>query len=154
MLAIRAGSPLFHLPTAAEVEARVAFHNTGPDQVPGVIIMSIDDTVGEDLDPDVDRIVVFFNGTNETQTIAVAALEGQPLALHPLQAESADEVVRGASYSRGSGAFTVPARTTAVFVGQGAAGLGLVGWLLAIGAVVALGAATVIAYLRERRRAA
>ncbi|MCB0232543.1 MAG: pullulanase-type alpha-1,6-glucosidase, partial [Anaerolineae bacterium] len=37
MLAIRKSSPLFRLHTADDVQARLKFHNTGPNQVPGVI---------------------------------------------------------------------------------------------------------------------
>ena len=46
MLAIRQSSPLFRLRTAPEVISRLAFHNTGPSQVPGLIVMSLDDQPG------------------------------------------------------------------------------------------------------------
>lgn len=35
MLEVRRSTPLFRLPTADEIVARLAFHNTGPDQIPG-----------------------------------------------------------------------------------------------------------------------
>ena len=63
-------SPLFRLGTAAEVQERLAFANTGPDQVPGLIVMTLDDpavaprTTG-DLDPDADRLAVLFNPTDD-----------------------------------------------------------------------------------------
>ncbi|NDJ61581.1 MAG: DUF3372 domain-containing protein, partial [Chloroflexi bacterium] len=116
MLAIRSSSPLFRLQTADAVFERVAFHNTGPEQVPGVIIMSIADLEGEDLDPDHELIVVVFNATPEAQMLSVTDLEGVSLSLHPLQAESHDPVVQTASFAADSGTLTVPARTTAVFV--------------------------------------
>ncbi|HEX6386730.1 MAG TPA: pullulanase-type alpha-1,6-glucosidase, partial [Anaerolineae bacterium] len=46
MLQIRRSSPLFRLQTAAAIQERLAFHNTGPEQVPGLIVMSLSDTVG------------------------------------------------------------------------------------------------------------
>jgi hypothetical protein len=35
MLAIRKSTPLFRLETQAEIQQRLAFHNTGPAQIPG-----------------------------------------------------------------------------------------------------------------------
>jgi pullulanase len=36
--------------------------------------------------------------------------------LHPVQANGSDDVVKGAAFDSAAGLFTVPARTTAVFV--------------------------------------
>jgi pullulanase len=56
---------------------RVAFHNTGPDQIPGLIVMSLSDTGhAETLDPDYEMIVVLFNGSGETVRFTEAALAG------------------------------------------------------------------------------
>jgi pullulanase len=44
-LAIRASSPLFRLETAVDVQERVSFENTGPDQIRGLIAMNISDVV-------------------------------------------------------------------------------------------------------------
>ena len=122
LLAIRADSPLFRLGTAAEVQERLAFANTGPAQVPGLIVMTLDDpavtprTTG-DLDPDADRLAVLFNPTDAAITYAVGSWAGEDgVALHPVQAASADPVVRGATFDAATGTFTIPARTTAVFV--------------------------------------
>jgi len=49
-------------------------------------------------------------------TYQVADLKGANVRLHPVQANSADRVVRSSSFDAGTGTFTVPARTTAVFV--------------------------------------
>ncbi len=114
MLEIRSGSPLFSLPTAQDVKDRLAFHNTGPDQVPGLIVMSVSDLVGSDLDPDFEEIVVLFNATDEIQSFTLPSSADREWELHPVQQTSADPVVQTASYAEGS--FTVPARTTAVFV--------------------------------------
>jgi hypothetical protein len=48
----------------------------------------------------------------------VGALTGTPYGLHPVQAGGSDAGVKSASYEKGSGTFTVPARTVAVFAGD------------------------------------
>ena len=52
---------------------------------------------------------------DETTTQTVASLAGRRYRLHRVQAHGGDPVVRQSSYAAGSGAFTVPARTVAVF---------------------------------------
>ncbi|MFO7536610.1 MAG: pullulanase-type alpha-1,6-glucosidase, partial [Chloroflexota bacterium] len=117
MLQIRYSSPLFRLQTADQVMARVAFHNTGPDQIPGLIVMSLSDAGhAETLDPDHDLIVVLFNGSGETVRFAEASLAGTSFSLHPIQQNSADAVVQTAVYDANSGSFEIPGLTTAVFV--------------------------------------
>ncbi len=115
ILAIRNSSPLFRLQTADEIMARVRFHNTGPEQIPGLIVMSIADTAGDDLDPARDGVVVLFNASPETQSFTIAELAGTPYELHPIQQNSADAVLQAAGYDAATGTFTVPGRTTAVF---------------------------------------
>jgi pullulanase-type alpha-1,6-glucosidase len=114
ILAIRTSSDLFSLQTAADVHDRVAFHNTGPDQTPGLIVMSIDDTVGDDLDPEADAVWTLINASDEPAVFEVSELDGADVVLHPVQAVSVDPVVRTASFE--GGVFSIPARTTAVFV--------------------------------------
>jgi hypothetical protein len=109
---------LFRLQTADEIHDRVQFHNTGPDQVPGMIVMSIDDRDGENLDENYDYIIVVFNASNEEQTIELDDEFSQELALHPVQAESADAVLQGAVYDREDNSITVPAMTTVVFAAE------------------------------------
>jgi|GEM_PF-42047 len=112
-LSIRSTSPLFRLTTAQDIIDRVGFHNIGSRQVHGLVVMSIDDGEGlADLDPNVDAIVVVMNGTSEAQSHAVNTASG--FELHSIQANSADETVRSASFA--DGAFNVPAYTMAVFV--------------------------------------
>ena len=41
LLRVRKSTPLFRLRTAAEINSRVAFYNTGPDQVRGLIVMGV-----------------------------------------------------------------------------------------------------------------
>jgi pullulanase len=116
-LAIRRSSPLFRLQTAADVRERLRFHNTGPAQLPGLIAFSLSDERG-DRDRAHRRLVVLINANDEPQTLAVAELAGQPLTLHPIQVASADDVVRTSSWDAGTGSFTVPGRTAAVFAQQ------------------------------------
>jgi len=116
MLEIRASSPLFRLQTAEDILSRLVFHNTGADQVPGMIVMSIDDRVGDDLDADYDYVLVLFNATDEEQTFDLGEDVPEGLILHPVQAGSADAVVKDAAYHADDHSLTVPARTTAVFV--------------------------------------
>jgi pullulanase-type alpha-1,6-glucosidase len=116
LLAIRASSPLFHLSTAAEIQERLAFHNTGPDQLPGLIVMSISDLTGDELDRYNERIVVLVNANKDAQSISIEDLAGQELWLHAIQADSVDLVVRTSSFDSETGTFEVPGRTTAVFV--------------------------------------
>ena len=117
MLQIRQSTPLFGLPTGEDVINRVAFHNTGTEQVTNLIVMSITDTGDvEDIDPNYDMVVVLFNARTEEVTFTVEDLAGMGFELHPVQAASYDEIVQGAAYDAESGTFTVPAFTTAVFV--------------------------------------
>jgi pullulanase len=113
MLRIRSSSRLFRLRTKEDVLERVDFHNGGPQQVPGVIVMTISDgsCAGADLDPERHGIIVVVNASKGGQTLEVAGASGA--TLHPVLQASADPVVRQASVSGSQ--VTVPARTTAVF---------------------------------------
>jgi pullulanase len=120
ILQVRYSSPLFRLGDAEEVAARLVFHNTGPEQIPGLIVMSlsngVSDRAGERLDPEHESIVVLFNASGEEVSFADAAFADLAFELHPVLASSSDLVVRESSFDPASGAFTAPARTTTVFV--------------------------------------
>lgn len=79
-------------------------------------MICIDDTVGADLDPLLKGVCVLFNANDQAQTYTAASLQGLQLSLHPIQARSADGVVRSAQFDSATGTFSVPGRTTAVFV--------------------------------------
>jgi hypothetical protein len=122
LLAIRKDTSLFRLRSAQDVIERLKFHNVGPDQVPGAIVMSID---GNDpgkyggaqiMDAKYRGVVVVFNVDKAAKTIAVPELKGRKLQLHRIQRNGADEVVKASTFAPGSGVFSIPARTTAVFV--------------------------------------
>lgn len=108
MLKIRGSSQLFRLRTADQVKSMVHFLNTGPDQIPGLIVMSLGGSGKE-------RIVVLFNARPEPVEFEVAELAGRELALHPVLRESADPLARQSSFDAATGVFTAPARTAAVF---------------------------------------
>jgi pullulanase len=116
LLAIRESSVLFRLHTAEEIQQRVVFHNTGPDQLPGLIVMSISDITTDDLDRYHEFIVVLVNANDEAQRFTQADLLDMDLQLHPVQVHSVDTAVRAASFDKETGTFEIPGRTTAVFV--------------------------------------
>lgn len=70
----------------------------------------------EDLDPFYDEIMVIFNANDEAQTFQNDSASETRFRLHPVQASSSDQTVRTASYDATTNTFTVPPRTTAVFV--------------------------------------
>lgn len=103
LLRIRTTEQAFSLGTAAQVQDQMSFPLSGKDETPGVITMKLGD------------LVVVFNATPQEQEQRIGALAGTSYRLHPMQADGADAVVKTSSYAAGSGTFSVPARTVAVF---------------------------------------
>ena len=58
------------------------------------------------------------NASPEAATQTVASLAGRRYSIHPVQAKGGDPVVKGSHHDARTGAFTVPARTVAVFVAK------------------------------------
>jgi len=114
MIRIRKSSPLFRLQTAEEVKADLAFLNTGPDQIPGLIVMHLSDKGS--IDPAFSEIVVLFNANLSEVTFSDSSLLDKTFTLHPVQQKSVDPLVRTSSYAIANGSFTIPSYTTAVFV--------------------------------------
>lgn len=112
-LRIRQSSPLFRLQTAQQIMERVSFLDT---QTPGVIAYMIDDNQTNILDTKYSQIVVVFNATPAEQKVTSDALKGISFVLHPSQAEGSDSIVKQAAYDTATSTFSVPARTTSVFV--------------------------------------
>ncbi|MFC3688618.1 pullulanase-type alpha-1,6-glucosidase [Aquipuribacter hungaricus] len=112
LLRVAGSSPLFSLTTAEQVQQKLSYLDGS--EVPGLVVMHLDDTVGEPVDPALDRVVTVFNATSTEQVWTAEQLAGAGLVLSPVQAQGADPVVKGATFAGGT--FTVPARTTAVFV--------------------------------------
>ncbi|MFE6362539.1 pullulanase-type alpha-1,6-glucosidase [Streptomyces sp. NPDC057806] len=103
LLRIRSTEGAFSLGSAEQVQSKLAFPLSGTDETPGVITMTLGD------------LVVVFNATPEQQEQRIAELAGTGYALHEMQAEGADPIVRTSSYEKESGTFAVPGRTVAVF---------------------------------------
>lgn len=117
LLRIRASTRLLRLPTAADITARLRFHNTGPQQIPGLLVGELD---GRGLPGEAfDGLVYLVNVDRQQHALDIPALRGQTgWALHPVHAAPA-AADRGAALARfdpSEGRFTVPARTAVVFV--------------------------------------
>ncbi|ASW55882.1 pullulanase-type alpha-1,6-glucosidase [Plantactinospora sp. KBS50] len=116
LLRIRRSSPVFGLASAAQVQRRVSFPLSGAGETPGVLTMRLD---GRGLDNRWSSLTVVFNATPDTARPALPQLRGADVSLHPVQRNAADPVLRTASFDAGSGTFTVPPRSVAVFVQKG-----------------------------------
>jgi len=112
-LQIRKSSKLFRLETAEQIKNVLSFYNNGPDQIPGLIVMHLDDK--DNIDPVYAEIVVLFNARPEEVTFSDPAFIGKDLGLNSVQQVSNDELVRDSKFDPSSGSFTVAGRTTAVF---------------------------------------
>ncbi|WP_322405107.1 pullulanase-type alpha-1,6-glucosidase [Massilia luteola] len=117
-LAIRSDTTLFRLRTAQDVIDRLKFYNVGPDQVPGIVAMSIAGTQPGAPYPGAKykAVVVVFNVDKVAKSIAIPELKGRKLQLHRIQRNGSDDVVKASRFDAGSGTFAIPARTAAVFV--------------------------------------
>lgn len=69
---LRKNYPLLTLGTGDEVNRRVDFHNTGKAQLPGLIVMSIDNGAGvSDKDTRLDGLMVAINASNKDHSLDV-----------------------------------------------------------------------------------
>ena len=115
-LKIRYSSGLFRMATEGEIQQNLTFLNTGPSQIPGLIVMKLDANGGS-YGP-YKHIVVVFNATNAQVNFTDSRLQGLDLSLHPFQRSNLDPVARQSSFNSKQGTATVPALTTAVFVSE------------------------------------
>jgi pullulanase len=116
-LQMRKSSPLFRLQTEADIMARLKFYNTGAQQIPGLIVMSLSDKVNglPDLDPTWEEVLVFFNASDEQVVFTDPTFINQQFGLHPLEA-AANPMARAAGFDPATGRFTIPALGRVVFV--------------------------------------
>ena len=116
LLRIRDSSSLFRLPSAREVQRRLRFHNTGPEQEPTVIVGQLDGRGWPGAG--YRELVYLLNVDKQAHEVAVPELQGRRYRLHPvhLRADAADRRARDARFDPARGRFTVPARTAVVFV--------------------------------------
>ncbi len=116
LLKIRASTTMLRLRTAAEVSARLTFHNTGPQQSPTLMAGHVD---GRGLaGAGFAELLYLVNADKQPATLALPALKGHAFVLHPVHraAGAADTRVRESSWDAATGTVTVPARTALVYV--------------------------------------
>ena len=113
-LRIRQDTSMFRLKTAAAIQQCVSFPDQGAQKA-GLVVMRISGAAGCG-DGKYKSIVVLFNANKVAQSFTSSAYAGRNVVLHPVQAGGSDTVVKGASFA--AGVFSVPARTSAVFVEQ------------------------------------
>lgn len=116
LLRVRDEVDLLQLGSAELIQQKLTFPNSGTDAAPGVIVMLIDDLVGEDVDPELEGALVVFNASPSEVTQAVPSLAGRDFALTSAQAEGSDAVVTATNWDAETGTVTVPARSVAVLV--------------------------------------
>ncbi len=121
LLKIRKSTTLLRLRTAEDIKARLTFLNTGSAQEATVLVGRLNG-VGYP-GANFDELVYLINVDKTAKTLALPALAGRALELHPVQAaaNAADQRAKQASFDRATGTFNVPARTAVVFVVRPAA---------------------------------
>ena len=118
LLELRSTYPLLTLGSAAAINEKVTFPNAGADQTAGLILMHVDDTVGADVDPAVDGLLVAVNASPEAITEKVDDMAGVALELSPVltEGDNADPVLAATAWDAATGTLTVPARSAVVLV--------------------------------------
>ncbi len=118
ILRIRKSSPLFRLTTEADANARVFFYNTDNSK-DALIVMALSDEPSPDLDANYETLLTFFNANKISQSYTVPGAAGLGFTLHPVHTDGVDDdplITGGATFDNATGTFTIPARTTVVFV--------------------------------------
>ena len=118
LLRVRNEVDLLQLGSAELIDEKVTFPNSGADATPGLIVMQIDDLVGDDVDAELDGALVVFNASPEAITEQVDGLAGREFALTDAQANGTDAVVKTTGWDAATGTVTVPARSVAVLVDE------------------------------------
>lgn len=115
LLRIRRDTTMLRLRGKADVLNCVQFPDAA-SQAPGLIVMQIGQGDGSCGDGKYKDLVVMLNAGPGANSFRIAALQGQAVSLHPVQAAGSDPVVKSSSFDVATGTFHVPARTVAVFV--------------------------------------
>lgn len=114
LLRLRASSRLFRMASGHAIRTKVTFPVSNTHhQLPGVIVLRIDDSVGDPVQREWAAMVVVFNATPLPVRLPVPGLSSA-YRLHPVQASGHDPVVKKARVE-GQWA-SVPARSFACFV--------------------------------------
>jgi pullulanase/glycogen debranching enzyme len=117
LLRIRASTTLLRLRSAADIESRLRFYNTGSTQEASLLAAHLDGKgyAGAGFQ----ELVYLINVDKRAHELSVAALAGRAFELHPVHraAAAADQRIAGeARFDPVSGSFSVPARSAVVFV--------------------------------------
>jgi pullulanase/glycogen debranching enzyme len=119
LLSIRSSSTLFRLRTAADIRQRLRFFNTGPAQVPTVIVAHLD---GKGYPgARFKSLTYLINVDKIAQQVTVAEEKNRPYTLHPVHTSStaADQrVAAQARFDKATGTYSIPPRSAVVFVEQ------------------------------------
>ena len=118
LLRLRSEHPLLTLGDATLIKEKVTFPGAGSDQQAGLILMRVDDTVGSDVDPLSDGLLVAINGSPEALTQEIPEMAGLELALSPVLTDGVDDdpVLLETTWDATTGKITVPARSAVVLV--------------------------------------
>ncbi len=116
LLEVRTEVPLLRLGSAELIQQKVTFPGSGTEATPGLIVMLIDDLVGEDVDPELAGALVVFNASPDAITETLPELQGRKFALTRALAKGSDPVVKTTGFAFKTGTVTIPARTVAVLV--------------------------------------
>jgi pullulanase len=115
LLRIRAGSTLFRLRDAEQIGQRLRFANTGPQQVPTVLVGHLD---GQGLGGAAFRELIYMvNVEPVAREIVLADQRNKRWTLHPIHRDGADRrPADSARFDAATGRFEVPPRTAMVWI--------------------------------------
>ena len=119
LMKIRSSTTLLRLRSAADIKSRLTFHNLGSAQVPTVLVGQINGALPSAYaGAGFKELVYFLNVDKVPQNLTIDVLKNKALVLHPVHtaAGAADKRAATATYTAGTGAFSIPARTAVVFV--------------------------------------
>ena len=123
LLRIRASSVLFRLRTADEIAARLTLHNTGPQQLPTVVVGHLDGRVAGSTrrlaGAGFAEILYAINVAPEAATLTLPELRGRAFVLHPVHRSPGAADPRPAAQAQWDAAtatLQVPARTALAYV--------------------------------------
>ncbi len=120
LVALRSSSGLFTLGYGSDIIERVQFHNTGSEQTPGLIVMSIDNSAAlydANIDAERDGVLVVLNASPDALE-DFAGFDASDYQLSSIQSAAGSDSIayNGAQASvSASGFVNVPAWSVAVF---------------------------------------
>lgn len=119
LVALRTSSGLFHLGQGSVINQRVSFHNTGASQIPGLIVMQLDNSGSlhdSTIDAARDGIIVAINASG-TAVNDFDNIDANGYQLHSVQANAGNHSIayNQQAAQMTSGKLTVPAWSVAVF---------------------------------------